>query len=173
MGLVQDLPVFAFIGQVVSTGFKNDFGELVFVCRRLRHNNDALLREHVADGAGFAEVSAVLGEGEANLRNCAIAVVGERVDEDGNTAGTVALEANLLVGCSLELASSLLDGALNVVSRHILGLGCDDGAAEAGIAVRIASAALGRDGDFFDQASKDLATLGVQRALLVLDCRPF
>ena len=41
-----------------------------------------------------------------------------------------------------------------------------------GVAVRIA-AALGGDSNFLDQASENLAALGIQRALLVLDCGPF
>ena len=106
-------------------------------------------------------------------RDGAVAVVGQHIDDDRNAAGTVALEADLLVGCAFEFAGSLLDGALDVVRGHVLGLGCGDRAAKARVAVRIASAAFGGDGDFLDQAGKDLAALGVQRALLMLDCRPF
>ncbi len=47
-------------------------------------------------------------------------------------------------------------------------------AAEARIAVWVSAAAgLGCDGDFLDQAGEDLATFGVKRALLMLDCGPF
>ena len=47
-----------------------------------------------------------------------------------------------------------------------------NGGAQAGVAVRIA-AALGSDAYFLEQAGEYLAALGVQRALFVLDSRPF
>ena len=94
------------------------------------------------------------------------------IDDDGDAAGAVALKGDLFVADAFQLAGAALDGALDVVLRHVLGLGGQNGGAQPRIAVRIA-AALGGDGDFLDQAGEDLAALGVERALLVLDCGPF
>ena len=109
----------------------------------------------------------------ADLADSAVAVVGQDLDDDGDAAGTVALEGDVLVARAFDLTRAALDGALDVVVGHVLGLGCHDGAAQARIAVGISAAGLGRDHDFLDQAGKDLAALGVECALLVLDCRPF
>ncbi len=103
----------------------------------------------------------------------AVLVVGEDVDDDGDATGAVAFVGDLFVADAFELAGSALDGALDVLVRHVLGFGGGDGSAKAGIAVGVSSAELGGDGDFLDQAGEDLAALGVEGALLVLNCRPF
>ena len=51
--------------------------------------------------------------------------------------------------------------------------GGEDGRAQTRIAIRIAAAILGGNADFLDETGEDLATLGVERALLVLNCGPF
>ena len=110
----------------------------------------------------------------ANFADRAVLVVGEHLDDDGDATGAVALVGDLLVGDAFELAGAALDGALDVVGGHVLRLGRGDGAAQTGIAVGVSAAAgLGGDGDFLDQTGEDLATFGVKRALLVLDCGPF
>ncbi len=89
-------------------------------------------------------------------------------------AGAVALVGDLLVGDAFEFAGAALDGALDVVGGHVLGLGRGDGGAEARIAVWVSAAAgLGGYGDFLDETGEDLATFGVKRAFFVLDCGPF
>ena len=57
--------------------------------------------------------------------------------------------------------------------RHVLGFGRENGAAQPRIGVRIAAAILGGNRNFLDQTGKNLAALGVERALLMLDCGPF
>jgi hypothetical protein len=89
------------------------------------------------------------------------------------TPGAVALVGNLFIRNAFELAGAALDGSFDVVGRHVLGLGGDDGSAEARIAVWVATAGLGGDGDFLDKAGEDLAAFGVGGALFMLDCRPF
>ena len=56
---------------------------------------------------------------------------------------------------------------------HVFCLGGQHRGAQPGIAVGVAPASLRGDGDFFDQAGEDLAALGVESALFVLDCGPF
>ena len=51
-------------------------------------------------------------------------------------------------------------------------LAASNGRAQPGVAVRVA-AALGGYGYFLEQTGEYLAALGIQRALLVLDCGPF
>ena len=144
----------------------------VFVGRRLLNGDDALLREHEAHRAGLAQVTAMFGEGMAHFAHRAVAVVGQHVHDERNAAGAVALERDFLVVHAFEFARAALNGALDVVGRHIFGLGRSHGRSQPGIAVRIATT-LGGDRDFLQQAGEDLAALGIQRALLVLNCGPF
>ena len=122
---------------------------------------------------GLAEVSAVLRECVTDLADGAVFVVGEDVDDEGDAAGAVALVSDLFVADAFELAGSALDGAFDVVGGHVLSFGGGDGAAQAGVAVGIAAAGFGGDGDFLDEAGKDFAAFGVCGALFMLDCRPF
>src|SRR5256885_10045470 len=129
--------------------------------------------EHPRHRVRGAEVTAVALEGVADLRDGAIRVVGGRFDEEGRAAGPVRLVGDFLVRDALELARSLLDGALDVVERHILGLSGVDGGAEPGVAPGIAAALLGGDRDFADQLSEQRAAPLVGDGLLPLDLLPF
>ena len=168
----DDLPGVAFVVQVFAAVFEHDVHQLLFGGRVLFDGDQALLVEHEAHRAGLAQVAAVLREGVADLAYRAVAVVGQYIHNDGHAAGAVALEGDLLVVDAFQFAGAALDGALDVVLRHIFGLGRQNRGAQPGIGVRVA-AALGGNRDFLEQAGEYLAALGIQRALLVLDCGPF
>src|SRR5215472_12540166 len=128
--------------------------------------------EHVGDRSGCTQVSAVLREGVANLADGAVAVIGGDFYQDRNASWAIALKCDFFVGNARQLARTALDGALDVISRHVFGLRCSYCGTQARVFVRIA-AALRRHGDFFDHSGENLAPLGVERALLMLNCRPF
>ena len=94
------------------------------------------------------------------------------IHDDRHAARAVALEGDLFVVHAFQFAGAALDGALDVVLRHVLRLGGGHGRAQAGVAVRVA-ATLGGYGDFLKETREYLAALCIQRALLVLDCGPF
>src|SRR5439155_339495 len=77
------------------------------------------------------------------------------------------------VGDALQLARSLLDGALDVVERHVLGLGGVDGGAEPRVAAGVAAALLGGDCDLADQLGEERSPARVGDGLLPLDLLPF
>ena len=108
----------------------------------------------------------------AHLAHSAVAIVGRGLDQQRDAAGAVALEGDLFIQCAGKLTGAALDGALDVVLRHVLGLGRQNGRTQPWITVGVAAAAR-RHADFLDQTGEDLAALRVQRALLVLDCGPF
>src|SRR6266702_331495 len=165
LGIGEDFPVFAFVGEVFGAGVEDDFGQLVFAGGGFGDRDDAFLGEHPGDCAFGSEVAAVLGEGVADFAYGAIFIVGEDLDDDGYAAGAVALVGDLLVGEAFEFAGTALDGSLDVVGGHVLSFGGSDGSAEAGVAVGVSSALLGGDGDFLDKAGEDLAAFGVEGAL--------
>ncbi len=86
--------------------------------------------------------------------------------------GTVALERDLLVGRPFELARALLDGSLDVVGGHVGRLRVVEDAAQPRVRGRITATDSGRDGDLADELREELAALGVDGALLVLDRMP-
>ena len=98
------------------------------------------LLEHPGHRTGFTHVAAVLAEGVADFADRAIAVIGGDFDQDGHAAGAVAFEGDLFVGNARQLAGTALDGALDVVGGHVLGLSRGHGGAQPGILFRIAAA---------------------------------
>jgi hypothetical protein len=80
---------------------------------------------------------------------------------------------DLFVADAFDLARATFDGSLDLVTRHLQGLGARDGLAEARVTVRIAPAQPGRNRDFARQSREDLAASGIYRALFPLDRCPF
>ena len=109
----------------------------------------------------------------ADFADRAVAVVGVDVEQDRHAARAIAFERELFVGGAGQFAGTALDGALDVIGGHVLGLGREDGAAQARVGVGIAAAVFRGDADFLDETGENLAALGVKRALLVLNCGPF
>ena len=90
----------------------------------------------------------------------------------GRAAGPVALVVDLFVGDAGQLAGAALDRPLDVLGGHVGGLGFGDDGAQSRVHVDVAAAIPGRDGHLLDEAREQLAALGVERALLVLDRVP-
>jgi len=88
-------------------------------------------------------------------------------------AGAVALKRKFFKIDARQFAGTALDGALDIVLRHVFRLGRENRSAQARIGIRIAPAVIGGNADFLNKAGKNLAALGVECALFVLDCRPF
>ena len=113
---------------------------------------------------GFAQRAAIFGKGGADIRRGAVAVVGQRLDDDGDAAGPEALVTHLLVILGIA-ALAFLDGALDYVLRHALLLGGNDGGPQARIVRRIGQTLLGRNGDFSGELGEHLGPLGILLAL--------
>src|SRR4029453_7606454 len=79
----------------------------------------ALAREHPRRAAVLPKVPAAARERVSDVLGRAVSVVGQRLDEHGDTAGAVALVRDLFVaGRALEVPAPALDRALDVVDRH-------------------------------------------------------
>src|SRR5450631_3941612 len=100
------------------------------------------------------------------------AIVGQAIDDHRGAIDAVALVTDFLVVDAFELAGAAFDGAIDRVLRHVVACRLVDREPQAWIGRDVAAAEPGRDGDFADEASEDLAALGVGRGLLVLDIRP-
>ena len=105
-------------GDVLRAGL--DRGHEVVLGVALGVDEDqAALVEEVGDRAGRAEAAAVLGQQVAHVGAGAVAVLGHRLDEQGDAAGAVALVHDVLdrrrVGAR---AGALGDRPLDVVLGH-------------------------------------------------------
>ena len=109
----------------------------------------------------------------ADLRCGALAVIGQRFDDDGHAAGAVTLIGDGLVVVGVAGAQRLVDGALDVVVGHVGGLGLGHDGRETGVVIRIARAALlDGDDDLLGDLGEGGAALGVSRALRLLNIVP-
>src|SRR5207302_3943096 len=107
----------------------------------------ALPREHPGDAAGGAQVAPGPAEEIADLTTRAVAVVGQRVDHDGDAMRAIALEAELLERGPAQLACAALDGACDVVLRHVDVARLFHRQAEPVVAVRVSPTLAGGDRD--------------------------
>src|SRR5258706_963981 len=128
--------------------------------------------KHVRHRPGVRHVAAVLAEHVAYFADRAVAVVGADFHQHRYAARAVALEREFLVVHAGQLPGAALGSALDVVGWHVLCLGCSDSSPKPRISIRIAASRLRRHGNFLDQTGENLAALGIQRALFVLDCVP-
>ena len=160
----------ALVGADLECGFED-----VVVARRVRGKaNDPNTLEQIVHRARLAERAAVPAEDRADLGCGPVAVVGDRIDDNGDTAGP---EAFVAQGVEALLAAvparRLLQRALDIVLWHAMRLCRRDGRAQPGIVVRVGRAFSGRNVDFADQLREPLGPPGILRALAVHDVGPF
>src|SRR3954468_7141265 len=73
------------------------FQNLVGIARTRRIFDEAEPLEPMADAAAGAEIAAILGESSADVGRGAVAVVGQRLDDDRDSAGPESFVADLFV----------------------------------------------------------------------------
>jgi hypothetical protein len=115
----------------------------------------------------------MLVEDLAQLGHRPVLVVGRALDQEQGAAGAGALVQHLFIAHALDLAGTPLDGAIDLVTRHLQRLGAGNRFSEPRIAARIAAPHAGSDRDLSRQAREDLAASSVYRALFPLDRCPF
>src|SRR2546428_7225397 len=155
-------------------GARVDRGELDGVgTRALRVDlDDALLLEQPLDRAGFAELSAVLGERRSDLGHGAIPVVGRDLDHHRHAARRVALVHDALQDRALAAARRAVDRPLDVLPRHVHAARSLDREAKAEVAVGIAAAFLRGEHDLLGHLGEKDAPRDGRRTLLSLDLTP-
>src|SRR5271170_1181825 len=71
--------------------------------------------EHETHAIRFAERARSLGKGGADLARGAVAVVGQRLDDNRDTAGPITLVAHFVIGLAALATGAALDRALDRV----------------------------------------------------------
>ena len=155
-------------GDIVGAGLEGGLHHRVLGRRLAVVFDHADPIEHERHGAGLGQRAARFGEIGAHFAGGAVAVVGQRLDDDRDAAGRIALVAHLVVILALA-AGRLFDGALDVVLGHVLGAGCEHGGAQARVHGRVGQAELRRHGDFARELGEDLGAHRILLALFVHD----
>src|SRR5208337_5039882 len=145
--------------QVFAAMFENDVHQVVLFRRGLGNEDVAFLVEHPRNGPRFGHVAAVFAKDVTNFAHRAVTIVGVDVEQNRDAARPIAFEREFFVGGAGQFAPPALDGPLDVVGGHILGLGGKDGAAQAWVGIRIAAAVLRGNADFLDETGENLAAL--------------
>src|SRR4029434_6923667 len=146
--------------------------QLLFVGLAFLDDDLPLAGEHPCHAVFGSEVAVVLREQMTDFADRAVLVVGQRLNHHRNRAWPVLFVGYLLVIHAGFFTRATANGALDVLARHIVGLGVGDDRPEPGIDVWIAAAVTGSGGQFLDDAREGLAALGIGGTLLVLDCVP-
>src|SRR4051795_12279838 len=134
--------------------------------------NLSLTIEHPCHRVAGAQISAVAAERMADLGHGPIRIVGGCLDEDGGSPRSVAFVGQLLVDAPLELPGPLLNGAIDVLARHVDRLGSIDGGPEPGVTPGITTARPGGYRDLPDDLGPGRCALGVGNGLLAFDLFP-
>lgn len=141
---------------VVGAGCEGDFHEGVFGDFFLRDEKLAGVQKLKRHGAGAGEVAVMAGEGGADIFRGAGLIVGGGLHDEGDAAGAVALVGDFFVDDAGDFAGALLDGAVDVFGGHIGFAGLEHEGAEAGVAVGIAAAGFGGEGEITEMREKTL-----------------
>src|SRR5207248_1181619 len=172
--LADHLEHLAEVVDLFGTGVEDGAQDVVLgQAVRLRDDDDALAVEQIGNRARVGQRSAVARERDTHLGRCAVAVVGEALDEYGDTAGCVALiHARLVVGAAGVEAGAASYGSVDVVVWHRTALGFRNCVGKGRIARGVTTAGTRGNLDVLDEFREELAPACVDDGLLVLRRRP-
>ncbi len=124
------------------------------------HHENALAGEEEGEAAVGLEGAAVLVHDGLDIGDGAVVVVGEGLDEEGDTVADVALEGEFhhLGGI---LVVGLVDGALQGVLGHVASAGVLHEQTQTGVAVGVGTALAHGDGDLFQNVAPLFRALGI------------
>ena len=107
------------------------------------------------------QVPAVLGENVTDFGQGSVLVIRRHFQQHRHTTRPVTFVDHFLVRGAGKFTRPLLNGALDVIRRHVLSLGGHDGRTQARIGIRVSTTYPRGDGDFLDDLCKGLSTLRV------------
>src|SRR6266481_1653022 len=145
---------------------------LVFLGLLGVHLDEPAAVEHPRHAACRPHPPALLLEDVPDLRPRPVLVVGENPHEHRHASRAVTLVGDLLELLARQAARAFLDGALDVVGRHIGRSRRLHRGLEAQVALGIAAPVLGRYRDLAEDLREELSPLVVCLALLALDLGP-
>ena len=151
----------------VGTGFQRVFKHGIGISHRRRVFDIADSFKVKGHRAALAQSAAALAENRSDIAGRAVAVVGQRFDDDCDLAGAEAFVTHGYVIVAAGGLSGLGNGALNIVFRHAFGTSRLDGQTQARVFVRFGQTALGGNGNVTGQLCKHLGLFGVLRPFAI------
>src|SRR5438552_8564089 len=125
--------------------------------------------EHIGNTSGRAKVAIIFDQDAANLRGCAILIVGRSFDNYRYAARRIALVNNFIETRGfVSFAGSPFNRPVDVIVRHALRSRRLNRTAQTRVATGITTAGFSGNGDFLGQFAEDLATLRIDRAFETL-----
>ena len=149
-------------GDIIGARLDGGFHHLVFGGDFRVEFDHADTVEHEGHRPRFGQSAARFREIGADFRCRAVAVIGQRLDDDSNATGRIPFIADFLVILGVA-TRRLLDRALNIILRHVFRTRRLNGGAQARIHGRIGQAKFGGNQYF---ACKFREHLGAHRILL-------
>ena len=167
--LAEDAHFVALLLHVLGAGVDRRHHVVLAVAVAVDHD-DAFFLEVPGDRAGLPEAAAVGRERVADLGAGAVAVVGQRLDQDRDPGRAVALvEDVFVVGAVVAGPGAGVDRFLDFVLGHRRFARLLHGGAEGRVALDVAAAVTRGDGDRAGELGEELAAFRVGGALLVFD----
>ena len=114
-----------------------------------------------------------MGEGVADVRRHAVAVVRIAFGDDCRAARAVAFVGDFVEADAACRADAFGDGSLDIFLRHVVLLRLGEGELQAHITDRVSAAHAGRDGDLLGDLRGDLRADRVGLTFFPLDVFPF
>ena len=118
-----------------------------------RYGKASLAVKEELQTALCTKVSAVFGEVRTDISDSTHVVVGSGLNEDSDTVRAVTFVVDLLVAFG-RLIGSFLNGAIDIVLRHVLAFALLNEHAQPRVTIRIGSAFASSNSDFFTQFSE-------------------
>src|ERR1700733_15497753 len=161
----------AVVREVLRPTLHGDLHDLLLV--ELQGNgHDALALELPTHRARLGHGATAATEEVANLGTSAVAVVGQRFDDDGHATGGVALVVDGLVPHTLEFTGAAFDRLLNGVQRNGDAPGLLVHGAQGGVGIHIATSLPSGHLDLANAFGEHLGPGLVLRSLAILRRRP-
>jgi hypothetical protein len=152
--------------RIVGSGVYSRFKQSIGAALGQRIGNLANPRKHEAHRAGLPHVAAILGEQGTHIAGRPVAVIGQRLNHDGNPTRPIALITHGIEILRIN-ARGLFDRALDRVPRHVSRPRVLHRKPEAGIHGRVRKACLCRNSYLAAQLGKGIGSEFVLPALPV------
>ena len=162
-----------FVVDVVCPGLQGKFGQFVFIQGRLGDLDHAFFVKGIHHAVAGAQAAPGLVKNATYRGDGSVFVVAQAFHNHRHLGRAIALVDDFVIVVALVAASAFLNGAFDVVGRHVHRLGRQYGSTQAGVKVGVFPPDAGCRGDLAGHLGEDLAPFGIDHTFFVLDGTPF
>jgi hypothetical protein len=129
--------------------------------------------EKTGDGTGTCHISVIAFKSHTDIADGTVAVIGQAVDDHGDTAGGIAFIDDFFEDDISEFTDTFFDGAFNIGVGHIDSFGGSQSGTQCRVAVGVGTAVFGSDHDFFADAGEHFSFCFIGGFFFVFNVCPF